>query len=225
METRIQRLLLINASVLTALLAIAHPTVAAEAPTVGSTGKDSGQVIEPELDRKKANVPNIDSQDIEIGAYYGFISIQDFKHSPVYGATAAWHITEDLFFEATYGSAKGDKTSFEELSGGAPLISEDDRKYTYYDISLGWNILPGEVFIGKHYAFNSGLYVIAGAGNTTFAGDNAFTVNAGLGYRLLLTDWLAWRFDARDYVFKRTLFGTEETTHNLELRTGVTVFF
>ena len=225
METRIQRLLLINTSVFAALLAIAHPTVAAESPTVGSTGKDSGQVIEPELDRKKANVPNIDSQDIEIGAYYGFISIQDLKHSPVYGATAAWHITEDLFFEATYGKAKGDKTSFEELSGGAPLISEDDRKYTYYDISLGWNILPGEVFIGKHYAFNSGLYVIAGVGNTTFAGDNAFTVNAGLGYRLLLTDWLAWRFDARDYVFNRTLFGKDETTHNLELRTGVTVFF
>ena len=61
--------------------------------------------------------------------------------------------------------------------------------------------------------------------NTTFAGDDNFTINVGIGYRLLLNDWLALRFDARDYIFDRTLFAQEETTHNLELRTGFSVFF
>lgn len=220
METRIQRLLL-NASVLAvALLGTTTPLHAAEA-TVGS---DSGQVIEPELDRSKATVPNIDAQDVEIGAYYGVLGIQDFKNSPVMGVSAAWHITEDLFFEATYGKAKGDKTSFEELSGGAPLISDSDRDYSYYDVSIGWNVFPGEIFINK-YAFKSDFYLIAGVGNTTFAGDDAFTINAGFGYRLLLTDWLAIRVDARDYRFDRTLFGKKDTSQNFELRTGFSVFF
>lgn len=222
METSLQRLLLTAALAATATLANA-----AEA-TIGSAydqDADSGQVIQPELDRKRATVPNIDSQDVEVGLYYGIISIQDFKTSGVIGATAAWHITEDFFFEASYGQAKGDQTSFEELSGGAPLISDADRDYTYYDIALGWNVLPGEVFIGSKYAFKSDLYLIAGVGNTEFAGDDAFTINAGIGYRLLLNDWFAIRVDARDYFFDRTLFGKEDSTHNLELRTGFTVFF
>lgn len=230
MENRIQRLLLIPGLLASALCI--HPACAAEEPTIGNpgtgasgTGTDSGQVIEPDLDRSRATVPDIDSENIEVGLYVGLIGIQDFKNSEVLGVTAAWHITEDLFFEASYGAAEGDLTSFEELSGGAPLLNDDDREYTYYDISLGWNVLPGEIYIGRKYAFNSALYLIGGVGNTTFAGDEAFTINFGIGYRLLLNDWLALRFDARDYVFDRTLFGMEETTHNLELRTGFTVFF
>jgi outer membrane beta-barrel protein len=226
METSFQRILL-NA-IGAALIGLSVPAWSAE-ETVGSavdrsSNGDSGQVIQPELDRERANVPNIDSQDVEFGVYYGIISIQDFKTSDVIGASAAWHITEDFFFEGSYAQAKGDKTSFEELSGGAPLISDDDRDYTYYDISLGWNVFPGEIFLGK-YAFKSDFYIIAGVGNTTFAGDDAFTINAGAGYRLLLTDWLAWRVDARDYYFERTLFGIKDKTHNLELRTGFSVFF
>jgi outer membrane beta-barrel protein len=225
MENRIQRILLIPA-LLSIGVMMASATQAAEA-TIGNPGggSDSGQVIEPELDRSRATVPDIDSENVEIGAYYGILSIQDFKTSDVYGVTAAWHITEDLFFEASYGAAEGDLTSFEELSGGAPLIDDDDREFIRYDISLGWNVLPGEIFIGRNRAFNSSLYLIAGVGNTTFAGDDNFTVNVGLGYRLLLNDWLALRFDARDYIFDRTLFAQDETTHNLELRTGFTVFF
>lgn len=227
METSFQRLLLSTALGLT--LVASAPARAAEA-TVGSAvdgvnSQEDGQVIQPELDRKRANVPNIDSQNIEVGLYYGIISIQDFKTSDVIGATAAWHITEDFFFEASYGQAEGDKTSFEELSGGAPLISDDDRDYRYYAVSLGWNALPGEIFIGSKHAFKSDLYLIAGVGNTEFAGDDAFTINAGIGYRLLLNDWLTIRVDARDYLFDRTLFGKEDSTHNLELRTGFTVFF
>lgn len=236
MEISFQRLLL-NAAVIAATLcgfnASAWSAEAASGTTdkmgttdkIGSTDSDNGQVIQPELNRERGDVPNIDSQDVEIGLYYGIISIQDFKTSDVIGVTAAWHITEDFFFEASYAQAEGDKTSFEELSGGAPLISDDDREYTYYDISLGWNVLPGEIFIGAKHAYKSDLYLIAGVGNTTFAGDDAFTINAGIGYRLLLNDWLAIRLDARDYMFDRTLFGKEENTHNLELRTGFTVFF
>jgi outer membrane beta-barrel protein len=213
------------ASALLCTTLMASATQAEEATIGNPGGSDSGQVIEPELDRSRATVPDIDSENVEIGAYYGILSIQDFKTSDVYGVTAAWHITEDLFFEASYGMAEGDLTSFEELSGGAPLVDDDDREFIRYDISLGWNVLPGEIFIGRKYAFNSSLYLIGGVGNTTFAGDDNFTINVGVGYRLLLNDWLALRFDARDYIFDRTLFAQEETTHNLELRTGFSVFF
>lgn len=221
MENSIQRLFLNAALLGVCLSCLAAPAWSENEATVG----DSDQVIQPELDREHAKVPRIDSQDIEAGVYYGFMSIQDFKNSSVIGVTAAWHITEDFFFEANYGQAKGDTTSFEELSGGAPLIDDSDRDFTTYNIAIGWNVLPGEVFVGSQHAFKSDFYLIAGVGNTKFAGDDEFTINAGAGYRLLINDWLAMRLDVRDYVFDRTLFGEKETTHNLELRTGFTVYF
>jgi outer membrane beta-barrel protein len=186
---------------------------------------DHVQVIEPELNRRSIKTDNIDTENLEIGAYYGVISIEDFASNEVYGVRAAYHISEDFFFEATYGLSEGDLTSFEKLSGGSPLLSDSDREYSYYDLSIGWNILPGEVFIWDNYAFNSQVYIIVGIGSTEFAGDSWFTANFGAGIRLLLTDAIAWHVDVRDHIFDRDTFGEDQTTHNIEFTTGFTVFF
>ncbi|HYQ72154.1 MAG TPA: outer membrane beta-barrel domain-containing protein, partial [Gammaproteobacteria bacterium] len=69
------------------------------------------------------------------------------------------------------------------------------------------------------------LYIIAGAGNTEFADDSHFTVNAGAGYRFLLNDWIALHLDFRDHIFDSDLLGNDKTTHNLEGTGGVTIFF
>lgn len=217
MENRNQRLFL-------ALLLSSLTTAALAADEVFLPASDTSPVIEPELQRRSIEKPAIDTENFEIGAYYGLISIEDFDTSDVMGVSVAYHITEDFFFEATYAMAEGDRTSYEELSGGAPLLDSGDRDYTYYNLSVGWNVLPGEVFFGSR-AFNSAFYLIAGVGRTEFAGDNWFTVNVGAGYRLLLTDWLAWRIDVRDHLFDRDTFGSDDLTNNLELRTGFTAFF
>lgn len=186
---------------------------------------DAVQVIQPELKRRQITPEAIDTQNFEIGVFYGVIGIQDFGSSDVTGLRLAYHVTEDFFFETTYGRAKGKLTSFEKLSGGTRLLSDNDRKYNYYDVNLGWNFLPGEVFIWNKYAFNSQIYGILGVGSTRFAGDDWFTVNLGAGLRLMLTDTFAWHLDFRDHVFNRDTFGTSQTTNNLEIHTGITVFF
>jgi outer membrane beta-barrel protein len=86
-------------------------------------------------------------------------------------------------------------------------------------------LFPGEAFLGDGLAFNTALYVIGGAGITKFAGDNRFTLNFGVGYRFLATDWLAIHFDVRDHIFEIDLLGVNKTTHNLETHMGATVFF
>ncbi|MGK0498778.1 MAG: outer membrane beta-barrel protein [Oceanicoccus sp.] len=213
MENWIKRVLLTTAA---ALCSLPHSLVFAQ---------DVEQVIEPGLQRQPRQADAIDSENFEVGVYYGIISIEDFSSNDVYGVRAAYHITEDFFFEATYGESEGDLTSFEKLSGGSPLLSDEDRDYRYYDLSVGWNLLPGEVFILDDYAFNSSLYLIAGIGSTEFAGDSWFTVNIGAGFRLLLTDSIAWHIDVRDHIFDRDTFGSDETTHNIEINSGFTVFF
>ena len=127
--------------------------------------------------------------------------------------------------EASYGMSEAGETSFEVLSGSAQLLTDDERDFTYYNVSVGLNILPGETFIGSSLAFNTALYVIGGIGSTEFANDDHFTINFGAGYRLLFNDWLAMHVDVRDHLFDSDIIGTEKTVHNIEFTAGFSVFF
>ena len=189
------------------------------------TAEDPGQVIEPEVERREIKEPKIDTEDFEIGAFAGIIGIEDFESEVVYGVRLAYHVTEGFFVEGTVGQSEAGLTSFERLSGGAPILSDDDREFTYYNLNLGYNILPGEVFFGEGRAYNTNLYLIAGLGATTFAGDDRFTVNFGAGYRFLLTDSVAIHLDVRDHLFDIDILGEDKTVHNMEGHLGLTVFF
>jgi outer membrane beta-barrel protein len=181
-------------------------------------------VVDPTVRRRKIKTPRIKNSNFEVGPYIGTFSIEDFGVNPVYGARLAYHISEDFFAEGMIGRTNAGLTSYERLSGGAQLLTDSQRKLTYYDLTFGYNIFPGEVFIGRR-AFNSAFYVAGGFGATRFAGDDRFTLVMGAGYRLLLNDWLAARLDVRDHVFDIDLLGSNKTSHNLETTLGVTVFF
>jgi outer membrane beta-barrel protein len=202
-------------------------TPAADGKTEGATTgqPDSKPIIDPQVERREIKRAQIDTEDFEIGAYYGILSIEDFESHAVFGGRLAYHLTEDFFIEATLGQSRAGRTSYEKLSGTAEILTDDERDYTYYALSLGWNVLPGEVFIGKNRAYNTAFYVVAGIGSTNFAGDDRFTVNGGFGYRVLPTDWLAVHFDVRDNVYDIDLLGEKKIVNNLEAHLGLSVFF
>lgn len=181
-------------------------------------------LIDPNIERRDISESDIDTEDIEIGIFGGFISIEDFESSEVVGLSLAYHINENLFLEARYAQATAGQTSFEKLSGGAPFLTDDERDYKYYNLSLGYNI-NGETFFTDNLVFNSDFYFTLGAGSTNFGGDERFTVSAGAGYRLLLTDFWALKVDVRDHVFTSDIIGVEKDVHNLAITLGTTFFF
>jgi outer membrane beta-barrel protein len=195
--------------------------------TSGTTGPDEGppRVIEPQVERRTIKVPRIKSSNVELGLFYGALSIEDFGTNADYGVTVAYHITEDFFFQGEAGRSRGGRTSFETLSGNIQLLTEAERRFTYYDLSLGYNFLPGEAFLGRGVAMTSAFYLLGGFGATDFAGDTKFTVNFGGGYRIVPTDWLALHVTVQDHVFQTSLLGVTKLTNNLEARMGATVFF
>ena len=238
MESRIRVLLLIAACGLLGGCASLHwpwhraaraGAGAAPADTPAAARPDSGDdapvVIEPRVERRTVKVPKIDTENFEVGAYYGEISIEDFTAVPLHGLRAAYHISEDFFLEGSAGKARAGRTSFETLGGNVQLLSNAERQFTYYNLSLGYNFLPGEVFIGRNLVLTSGLYLLGGIGSTKFAGDQHFTVNFGAGFRVLPTDWLAIHIDAQDLVFKSDLLGVDRLKNNLQVHLGATVFF
>ena len=187
------------------------------------TSEPPGQVIDPEVERREIKEPAIDREDFEIGVFGGIMNIEDFGSDASYGVKLAYHVTEGFFVEATAGQSEASRTSFEVLSGGALLF--EDRTLTYYNLNLGYNILPGEAFIGEKRAYNTNFYLIAGLGSTNFADDDRFTVNFGAGFRFLWTDSIALHVDFRDHLFDVDILGREKTTHNLEGTIGISVFF
>ena len=190
--------------------------------TIPESEREAAEIIQPEVERREIKTPRIDAENWELGAFGGIMSIEDFGTNPVYGVRAAYHIAEDLFVEATLGRTEAGLSSIEEL---AQVRVTENRDFTYYNISFGYNFLPGEIFLGSETALNSALYVIGGVGGTRFAKEDNFTVNFGVGVRILATDWLAVHIDARDHIFATDLLGTNEATNNLEAHLGFTVFF
>jgi outer membrane beta-barrel protein len=182
-------------------------------------------VIEPQVARRTIEVPKIRSSNIELGAFYGALSIEDFGTHPEYGLTAAYHITEDFFFQGEWGRATAGRTSYEVLSGNVQLLTQAERRFTYYDLSLGYNFLPGEAFIGRGIAMTSAFYLLGGIGGTDFGGDTKFTVNFGAGYRVVPKDWLAVHVTVQDHIFQSNVIGITKLTNNLEARIATTVFF
>jgi len=202
---------------------------AAEEPVVADSAEEPSdlppRVIEPEVERREVKVARIDAENIEVGAFYGSLTIEDFGTNPVSGFTAAYHVTEDLFFQAAYGRSRAGRTSYETLGGDVQLLTPSERRFTYYSLSLGYNLFPGEVYIGRNLAMNSSLYVLGGIGSTKFAGDQRVSLNFGAGYRLLPTDWLAIHIDVQDRIFQSDLLGVDKLTNNIGAHLGVTVFF
>ncbi len=218
MESRIFVLLLIAALVLVTLTGCGRNRLVQQ-------DDERPAVIEPEVERREISVADIDTENFEVGAFIGQMSVEDFGVNTVVGATLAYHMTEDFFVELAAGRSETEETSFERLSGAAQLLTDEDRELTYYNVSFGYNVLPGESFFGEGRALNTSFYAIGGVGKTKFAGDNRFTLNFGLGLRLMPRDWLAVHADIRDHIFDIDLLGQTKTSHNLEAHVGVTFFF
>jgi outer membrane beta-barrel protein len=191
-----------------------------------AAGSDENQVvIDPQVERRDIRPARIDTENWEAGVYLGSLSVEDFEVNVVYGARLAYHINEDFFAEGIVGRSDAGLSSFERLSGSAPLLTDSEREFTYYSLGFGWNALPGEVFLGGKRALNSAIYLTLGAGGTRFAGGDRFTVTMGAGARVLMKDWLAAHLDIRDHVMEIDVLGKNKTAHNFEATLSLTAFF
>lgn len=185
--------------------------------------RPAGPVIEPELDRRDVKRPRIDTEDWEISGFVGALSVEDFGTELIYGGRLGYHVSEDIYLEGEYAWSQISDSNFRRI--GAPLFDNEDEDLTSYSLSIGYNVLPGEVFVGSGWARASSMYITFGAGNTSFVGEDNVTFLAGFGLRTLVSDWFSLRLEARDRIFESDLLGDNEWKHNFELTLSMGVFF
>ncbi len=197
---------------------------AGAAPNQPQNQPPNEQVIEPAVPRRDIRLPKIPNNDFIVGAYLGTYATEDFGASFVYGLRLGYHITEDFFVEGVYGTTKVSDENFRQILPGG-VFPQKEETLSYYNLSVGYNILPGEVFFGSKVAKASALYLIGGVGSTKFLEQSKQTINVGLGLRVFLKDWAAIQVDFRDYIYSLDLLGQSKSTQNLELTAGATFFF
>ncbi|HEX7439810.1 MAG TPA: outer membrane beta-barrel domain-containing protein [Caldimonas sp.] len=184
----------------------------------------SDQVVVPQVDRRDVKVPRFASNDFELGAFVGTYATQNFGTSAVAGLRAGYHITEDFFVEGVLAQTKVSDEMFRQVLPGG-IFPDKKEKLTYYNLSAGYNVLPGEIFIGGTRAKPSQFYLIGGVGSTKFDQQRRPTMNVGFGLRVYLIDRVALQVDMRDHIFSLDLLGKRQSTQNLELTGGLAVFF
>lgn len=182
------------------------------------------QVIVPQVDRRNVKVPKFPSRDFELGLFTGTYGTESFGSSSVSGVRLGYHITEDFFVEGVYARTKVSDENYRQILPGG-IFPSGSETLSYYNVSLGWNALPGEIFIWRNTAKASALYLIGGIGNTKFLEQRKQTINYGVGSRVLFADWFALQIDVRDHMFTYDLLGRRKSTHNIEFTLGTTFFF
>ncbi len=205
-------------------LALATLTVLG-APAWGQEAKPATeQVIVPQIQRREVKPPQYPTRDFAVGLFAGSYATENFGAAAVAGLRVAYHITDDIFVDAALGQSKVSDENYRQILPGG-LFARGSEKLSYYSFSAGYNVLPGEVFIGRDRALASQGYILAGIGSTRIAGQRHQTLHAGFGVRVLMNQRFAIQADVRDHIFSLDLLGKRQSTQNIEVTAGLTVFF
>ena len=209
----------------TLLLITAMLSAPALAQTAAPQQPANEQVIVPEVQRRDVRLPKFPSKDFEVGLLVGTYATQSFGASAVGGLRLGYHLSEDFFVEGVYAQTKVSDKTFEEIFPGAGPLADTDKELSYYNVSAGYNLFPGEIFLGSKTAKASSIYLVGGVGSTKFANQRKQTFNVGFGFRVLFSDRWAVRVDVRDHIFSYDLLGVRQNTQNLELTTAFAYYF
>lgn len=178
--------------------------------------------VEPLIQRDAGKAPDIDTEDWEITLFGGTYKLDGFSAQPVAGARFGYHFNELIFIETAVGQAKVDDATVENL--GRPSIFEQE-KLDYYTLTLGSNIIDGQLFLGADRAFTSDLYLALGFGRVIVDDSGNTSIHFGSGVRALYNDWLTFRMDIRSHFIKESYLDPEEVSHNMEFAIGIGATF
>jgi outer membrane beta-barrel protein len=205
--------------------ACAGPALAQSTPAPQQPRPANEQVVVPQVERRDLRLPKFPSKDIEVGAFAGVYSTENFGASGIVGLRLGYHITEDFFVQANLARTRVSDEAFRQLLPGGGIFPNEKETLSYYNVSAGWNVLPGEGFIGANRAKATALYLLAGVGSTKLVERRRQTMNFGAGLRMLVADRAGIHLELRDHVFSTDLLGPRQSTHNLELTGGFAWYF
>lgn len=187
----------------------------------------AGLVVTPaalaqESDSSSAH--RVDSEVFSLGVTAGVINIADFNGEWSLGLSATFQASENFFLQYNFLQADSSPSAYENNQGR--LFDGSDRTYRHYDLLVGYQLFQGEFFASEERARLSSLYLVGGAGETRFGGEENFTTTLGVGYEVALTRDILARLDYRAYLYDSSLIADEErSVSSNQMSVGISYLF
>jgi len=178
-------------------------------------------------DNNKSDGLNINNEIFELGAFVGIVNIEDFTSEIVPGLSLTFRASEDFFIQYNYLQISKVKLSLYEDQSAAPVyFTGKGRKFSHYDLLLGYNLFQGEFFKSEGKARLSNLYLLLGAGETAFGEEARFTYVAGIGYQVGLTKRLNFNIDIKNYIYNSSvILDQDRTVTSTQIASGLQFVF
>jgi outer membrane beta-barrel protein len=106
-------------------------------------------------------------------------------------------------------------------------LGDNDRLWMY-QTSLSFSPIYGKISFFTWFVANFDIYLIGGGGVVKYQGrfnGTSFAGNVGIGQRFFINEYLAFKVEFRDYIFKRNGVGTSSILNNYALTGGISMFF
>lgn len=170
---------------------------------------------------------DINKEIFELGAYLGIVNIEDFTSELVPGISLTFRASEDFFIQYNYLQiSKVDLSLYEDQAAAPVYFTGKGRKFSHYDLLLGYNIFQGEFFKADAKTSLSTLYVVLGAGETSFGKESRFSYTTGLGYQIGLTKHLNINVDYKNYIYDSSvILDQDKTVNTTQISTGINYIF
>lgn len=186
-------------------------------------------LIEPNIERSPNGYPDFKNSRFDIIPFVGGYKLDGFNTEALQGIKIGIYPHRRFFIAINYGLSEIDESVRTDL-GFLPLLT--DTKLSYYDLSLGINLLPSQLHFRLYgrRAINTDVYLAAGLGKINIAStDNNniddSIINLDLGLRLALAKWLCLHASVKNHIMEESLLDPNTSAQNLSYNLGLGVYF
>jgi outer membrane beta-barrel protein len=165
----------------------------------------------------------------EVSALGGWYAGDISDGAPTFGGAYTFHFTEDLGLEASYLYTRQRYELLDALVARESLIGlveSEDNPVHFFLGNLVWSLAYGKVRWMGGAIGRFDFYLSLGGGATVEPGDLGVTGSFGVGMKFYLTEWLALRFDTRDFVHaqQRVQLGVDTVVNDITALGGLSLF-
>jgi len=176
-------------------------------------------IVKADTEQDLIKDADIKNTSMSVGIYTGLINYENFNSNYLVGLTFSYPFDEHVFIDAEFGVSSINDTEYRNI--GLPLLSEEETDVQFYNVLVGYNILPGEVYWSREKTLISSFYLIGGVGSISFDNNNYVSVQFGAGFKMGLDKNKSIRFEARDRLFDTDILGTDKLSNNIEFHLGI----
>lgn len=162
------------------------------------------------------------------------MAMEGISTNPSFGISTGFYFSEDFFFRIDAGKSTVSRSDYPVTL--QQLNTENQLSFEMQSLSLAYNFLPGEAYLGRNKALNSNFYIIGGVGfvrfpivgiasptprQTTSQNNSQFAQNFGAGFKIFPTDHLNINMEVGNRMYSSNIPGYSKSSSNLEMRIGI----